>query len=251
MMGLGYFAFPPPGSQSPNQVSDEPSRDPHHDLRQHSGPHDVDPAATCRTSESVEQEPRTAQRGHTGRQEPVDARKRQRLEKERELALESEIEYVRMGLSIRDRFGRVDKARMERVRAEILLRDTSAKLVKQWETYETRWRNLLASSTPVTFVDIPWPLSNLPSSVDDLCPEAIIQFFLNSLQLPGNTSTEPDRLRSALLRWHPDKMAAVLSRTVDVELDSVREGVNIVFRALHARLNLVRCSQQNSRTCGP
>ncbi|KAI0659250.1 hypothetical protein C8Q70DRAFT_888375, partial [Cubamyces menziesii] len=156
------------------------------------------------------------------------------------LALESEIEYVRMGLSIRDRFGRVDKARMERVRAEILLRDTSAKLVKQWETYETRWRNLLASSTPVTFVDIPWPLSNLPSSVDDLCPEAIIQFFLNSLQLPGNTSTEPDRLRSALLRWHPDKMAAVLSRTVDVELDSVREGVNIVFRALHARLNLVR-----------
>ncbi|KAI0336851.1 hypothetical protein GY45DRAFT_1341842 [Cubamyces sp. BRFM 1775] len=157
------------------------------------------------------------------------------------------MEYVRMGFSIRDRFGRIDKARTEHVRAELNKRDAQAELIKQWETYETRWRSLLTSDTPVTFAQIPWPLPNLPSSIDDITPEAIIRFFLDSLKVPGNTASESDRLRSALLRWHPDKMSAVLSRTMDTELQPVREGVNIVFRALHARVNLVKRTQREDR----
>ncbi|KAH9896962.1 hypothetical protein C8Q73DRAFT_435743 [Cubamyces lactineus] len=234
MPALGYFAFPPSGSPPPN-----------------SGQYDVYPADMPRSGENVEQGQHATQCRQADHQEADDTRKRQRLEFEHDLALKSEMEYVRMGFSIRDRFGRVDRVRTERIRAEIHLRDALARLIQQWETYETRWRNLLASNTPVTFADIPWPSPDSPSSVDDIRPESIIQFFLDSLRVPGNTSSESDRLRSALLRWHPDKMSAVLSRTVDLELDSVREGVNIVFRALHARMNFVECPQQKDRAFDP
>ncbi|OSD08133.1 hypothetical protein PYCCODRAFT_1441872 [Trametes coccinea BRFM310] len=141
-----------------------------------------------------------------------------------------------MGLSIRDTLGRVDKARTALIRAELRQRERLATLVGQWEAYETRWRALLASDRPVAFADVPWPVPTPPSSVDDIRPEAVAQFFVDSLKVPGNTATEPERLRSAILRWHPDKMSAIFSRTVEADVDSVREGVNVVFCALHAHV---------------
>ncbi|KAH9852522.1 hypothetical protein C2E23DRAFT_707791, partial [Lenzites betulinus] len=156
------------------------------------------------------------------------------------LALLGEMQYVRMGLSIHDHRGRVDKERTEFVRAEIRRRDEQDRLLKQWSTYNARWRALCAADTPVTFADIAWPVSNAPSSAQDLHSDDIVKFFLESLQLPGNTASEPDTLRSALLRWHPDKLTILFSRTVASDLDSVREGVSIVFRALHARIHYVK-----------
>ncbi|KAI0827029.1 hypothetical protein BC628DRAFT_1409853 [Trametes gibbosa] len=148
--------------------------------------------------------------------------------------------YVRMGLSIRDRHGRIDKERTELVRAEIRRRDEQARLRRRWEAYETRWKVLCAGDAPVAFGDIAWPIHNAPSSVQDLYPEPIVQFFQESLQVSGNVASETDILRSALLRWHPDKMSMVFSRTVSSDMDSVREGVNIVFRALHARIHCIK-----------
>ncbi|EIW55619.1 uncharacterized protein TRAVEDRAFT_130154 [Trametes versicolor FP-101664 SS1] len=156
------------------------------------------------------------------------------------MALQGELEYVRMGLSVRDRHGRVDKARTEYLRAEARRRDALARVIKQWETYKTRWTALLASDTPLGFADIPWPVPQQPSSTHDLQPEAIVQFFTESLQATGTATTESDRLRSALLRWHPDKMSTVLARTVVADAGSVSEGVNVVFRALHARIHHVK-----------
>lgn len=167
--------------------------------------------------------------------------RQRRIEAQAEMALQGELEYVRMGLSMRDRYGRVDKARTEYLRVELRRRDALARVIKQWETYKTRWTALLlASDAPVAFADIPWPVPQQPTSVQDLQPEAIVQFFTESLQATGIATTESDRLRSALLRWHPDKMSAVLTRTVATDADSVSEGVNIVFRALHARIHHVK-----------
>ncbi|KAI0777779.1 hypothetical protein BD413DRAFT_602066 [Trametes elegans] len=159
---------------------------------------------------------------------------------EQEQALQGEMEYVRMGFSIRDRYGRVDKTRTDFVRAEIRRRDELARLIKQWEAYEARWRAILSSDGPLAFVDIPWPAFNPPSSVTELHPETVVRFFLESLQLPGNNVSEADRLRAALLRWHPDKMSGIFARVMDSDVQNVREGVNLVFRALHGRLHHVK-----------
>ncbi|CDO75000.1 hypothetical protein BN946_scf184965.g2 [Trametes cinnabarina] len=226
---IGYFAFPPSGvaphAQDDHGVEFVTNGDP----RPHG--HDVDEAETSppRGHPHRSNDPGRRARTHTPHSD-----KAQRLRQERGQVSEGEIEYVRMGLSIRDEFGRVDKARTDLIRAEIRKRDEVANIIRQWGTYETRWQTLLASDRPVAFADIPWPVPTPPSSVDDLRPEAIVQFFVDSLFVPGSTATAQGRLRSALLRWHPDKMSAVFSRTVESEVDSVREGVNIVFRALHA-----------------
>ncbi|KAI0372052.1 hypothetical protein BV20DRAFT_940811 [Pilatotrama ljubarskyi] len=165
---------------------------------------------------------------------------------DRELALQGEMEYVRMGFSIRNRYGRVDRARTDFIRAEIRRRDQQARLIKQWESYGSRWQALLATDDPITFADVPWPVPVPPSSVEELTPGAVVQFFLDSLRITTDAASESSRFRSALLRWHPDKMSTILARTVDSDLDAVREGVNLVFRALHAHLNRVKDNEAPS-----
>ncbi|KAL1943908.1 hypothetical protein VTO73DRAFT_3726 [Trametes versicolor] len=224
MSGLGYFAFPPPSSV-PLRSTATDTQQPQNDVN-----HPPSPA----TEPSPDAEQRAEQRRREG------AQRQRRMEAQAEMALQGELEYVRMGLSVRDRYGRVDKERTECLRAEVRRRDALAMVIKQWETYKTRWTALLASDAPVAFADIPWPVSPQPSSVLGLKPEAIVQFFTESLQATGIATTESDRLRSALLRWHPDKMSAVLARTVAADAGSVSEGVNVVFRALHARIHHVK-----------
>ncbi|KAI0360576.1 hypothetical protein OH77DRAFT_1418541 [Trametes cingulata] len=227
MSGLGYFAFPPPGAERLNKphsdevdASDSPQQ-----------PQQTPQDAAAEAQRRAEAQAREEQR-------KLDAADFQRrVEMDRELALQGEMEYVRMGFSIRDRYGRVDRARTDVIRAEIRRRDEQARLIKQWESYGSRWQALLASDYPISFADIPWPMSTPPSSVHDLSSEAVVQFFLDSLRIPNNAASETNRFRRAVLRWHPDKMGPILARTVDADYDSVREGVNVVFRALHAHLN--------------
>ncbi|KAI8986768.1 hypothetical protein BD414DRAFT_486983 [Trametes punicea] len=242
MSGLGYFAFPPPGTSQRNVHTNDASP------TAQSQRDDVDVQETPGTrTADTEARHRTEEREPEGKHSLEDAKRQQRLESERALAMQSEMEYVRMGLSIRDKYGRIDKARTDYLRGEVRRRDALSKLIDQWNTYEARWRTLLATNGPVTFADIPWPTGITPSSVDELSPESIIQFFADSLSLPEleNALSEQDRLRAALLRWHPDKLSGILSRTVDSDLDSVREGVNVVFRTLHARMNHLRLPRES------
>ncbi|KAI0635271.1 hypothetical protein C8Q77DRAFT_1107071 [Trametes polyzona] len=229
MTGLGYFAFPPTGSAADVQLcqEDQPQPPPRSSASLDSS---ADATKPRRIHPVVDEEERRRQ----------ESQRRRRIDAASELALQSEMAHVRMGLSIRDRYGRVDKARTEFVRGEIRRRDELARVIKQWETYETRWHMLLASEGPVAFTDIPWPSPTPPASVLDLHPDAVVQFFVESLQVPGNVATETERLRSALLRWHPDKMSVILSRVVESDLHSVREGINLVFRTLHERIHVVK-----------
>ncbi|KZT10344.1 uncharacterized protein LAESUDRAFT_721682 [Laetiporus sulphureus 93-53] len=163
---------------------------------------------------------------------------------ERAEALRGEMEWVRMGGSLLDAHGRRDTVRTERLRAKVRLLDEEARLIKLWETYEMRWRTLLAGSGPVTFQDIPWPMppaskvrfmgsvKPTPISLEDLTQKAMEEVLFGPLKIRGNTVTRRDRIRTSLLRWHPDKFSPVLQRVVEEDTEAVREGIYTVFRHL-------------------
>ncbi|KAI0372053.1 hypothetical protein BV20DRAFT_140198 [Pilatotrama ljubarskyi] len=194
MAGLGYFAFPPPGGpfNATARGVEQPSET-REDEKQ-PGPQRSTEEAAAEATRRAEERARKKER------ESLEAMLQAGLQLDQELALQGEIENVRMGFSIRDRFGRVDKERTEFIRAEMLKRDELAKPAKRWEAYEKRWRALLASKDPVIFQDIPWPTTQPPMSVGELDADDIVDFFLDLLEIPGCSVSEYARFRSAILR---------------------------------------------------
>lgn len=119
-----------------------------------------------------------------------------------------------------------------------------------WELYETRW-DALATSTarttssrphavaplpkPLSFRDIPWPLFQVPKSPALITPHNVAAFLLSPTHSAQKTRRE--RLRCALLLWHPDKFEGrYLDRVRESERDAVQEGVKAVARCLHELL---------------
>ncbi|THU94223.1 hypothetical protein K435DRAFT_966932 [Dendrothele bispora CBS 962.96] len=121
----------------------------------------------------------------------------------------------------------------------------------------------------VRFTDIPWPVTNRfasvyipksnsnnvnststqnhsraragihgppkPASVitlADLTPDSIQSFILDPLKVRGNTTSTKERIRTSLLRWHPDKLTGLVSRVAEEDVDDVTEGIGIVIRCL-------------------
>ncbi|KAG1871409.1 hypothetical protein F4604DRAFT_2014191 [Suillus subluteus] len=165
---------------------------------------------------------------------PHDEERINRLHKERELIEMSEIEWVRGGGVLRDAQGRRDKARTERIRAELKLQEAEKAKMGRWKEYEDRWKALAASDKALAFADIPWPLRTAPSSgdTDAFTLLAISEFLFESLSVRSNTITKKSRIRSSILRWHPDKSSLVVGRIVAEDVDAVREGIHAVFHCL-------------------
>ncbi|KAI0711146.1 hypothetical protein C8T65DRAFT_647660 [Cerioporus squamosus] len=212
---VGYFAFPPPGFNPNPPFSTNALPQDSHDATAELPPINDDAA-------------------WEERQRHVAEERRKKREQERALALEGELYWVSMGGSIRDMYGRKDKARTEELRAEVRIRNEERKLLDYWDAYETRWRALLVSTTPIAFNDIPWPVDPPPSSVDALTPDAVAEFLFAPLRVRANAVSKKDRIRASLLRWHPDKLSAVVARTAEEDAESVRAGINAVFRVLMA-----------------
>lgn len=219
----GYFAFPPTAD---GRVLFTFSQRPQNDLQ-------VAREQADREAEA-EQERRTKELAWEERCQRDAQVRQERLERERAEALVGEMDWVRAGGSLRDANGRRDVVRTEQLRAEIRLQDEEKRLMAQWDAYEARWRALLASSSTVSFRDVPWPTPTAPSSVDELTNAAIADFIFGPLQVRKNTITRRERIRASLLRWHPDKVYSILVRTVEEDTNVVREGVNTVFRCLKA-----------------
>lgn len=216
----GYFAFPPAGLNRPDSPHIASVDDAQAELQR-----TLDEADAIRRAKEAEREERCAR----------DSQAREgRLARERAEALIGEIHWVRLGFSLRDELGRKDVGRTEELRKEIRLREEEGRIMARWDQYETRWRRLLASGSPVTFQDIPWPLPDTPSSPSSLDDAAIEDFIFATFSVRTNTVTRRDRLRASILRWHPDKVTTVVSRVVPDDVDAVREGVNVVFRRLKA-----------------
>ena len=126
------------------------------------------------------------------------------------------------------------RAHEEQTREEKRARDRAKSdklMVDAWTNYESRWTTLMSSSDPLDFKTIPWPVTKLASSPIDLTPEAISTFLfseLHSLQL-----SRKERIRSAQLRWHPDRFRRLMGRVKAEDKAKVEEAVGNVARCLN------------------
>ena len=104
-------------------------------------------------------------------------------------------------------------------------------MVNAWTNYESRWTTLMSSSDPLDFKTIPWPVTKPASGPTDLTSETISTFLfsqLHSLQL-----SRKERIRSAQLRWHPDRFRRLMGRVKAEDKAKVEEAVGIIARCLN------------------
>lgn len=120
-----------------------------------------------------------------------------------------------------------EKVRMDQVRAE-------RAMLEAWNVYESGWAAISASSEALGFRDVPWPVAVSPTRVADLRPENIANFLLHPVHSSNHSRRE--RIRAALLRWHPDRFRRILVRVDASETREVEEGVGIVVRCLNELL---------------
>ncbi|EJD05620.1 uncharacterized protein FOMMEDRAFT_78190 [Fomitiporia mediterranea MF3/22] len=163
-----------------------------------------------------------------------EKRRRVREEREREEALKGEKHWVRHGGILRDANGRRDYKRTDEIRKIVEREDKERRIIERWRAYENAWINILASADKaLSFGDIPWPLASPPKSPDDLRdPTKIADFLFESLTIESNKTTRKERLRTSLLRWHPDKLGGILARVPEGELDAVKDGIDAVVISL-------------------
>ncbi|OAX40572.1 hypothetical protein K503DRAFT_599589 [Rhizopogon vinicolor AM-OR11-026] len=215
MSTKGYFAFPPSNTSRPYPTSI---------------PHSPD-----LTEEFVDEGAPGKEEGTSSKDLPDDEGHLNRLHKERELIEMNEIEWVRGGGVLRDGRGRRDKARTELIRAELKLQEEEKEKMGRWRDHEERWKALVTSDKAISFTDVPWPLRPAPSCRDTTSTftlPAISAFLFESLSVRSNTVTKKSRIRSSILRWHPDKSSSIISRVVSEDADAVREGIHAVFHCL-------------------
>ncbi|KAK7448422.1 hypothetical protein VKT23_013685 [Stygiomarasmius scandens] len=243
---LGYFAFPP---NTPNDTSkdDATMTDPFDDISSRPVPAPASLPA------------------------PPSAAQLERLAREKAEAQRGEEEWVRSGGVLRDKDGNRDLERTEKVREELRIRDWEVETLGKWEAYEKAWAGLLktinnsgggSEERKIRFTDLPWPVKNCfstssPSNpistpnksraragihgppkatstvtLADLTPESIHSFILDPLKVRSNTTSTKERIRTSLLRWHPDKLTGLISKVAEEDVDDVTEGIGIVIRCL-------------------
>lgn len=111
-------------------------------------------------------------------------------------------------------------------------------IVDAWTAYDTRWTQLRAgpASAKLSFTDLAWPchpLPILPLGPDALSKEVISSFLLSPLHSVGKPRKQ--RLREALLLYHPDRFVAKWMGLVrEKDAPGVQEAVGRVARALTA-----------------
>jgi hypothetical protein len=150
---------------------------------------------------------------------------------------------------------RVEQARRERERERALLKLAEARALEKkafeeaWSVYESRWMllNFATRSSPIiiqsapgnltlSFRDIPWPLLHPPSSCDGITTVAIRMFLASEHQ--SSDKSLRDRIREALLRWHPDRFEGRIMEHVRADQrGEVKKGVDIVVCCLNELLS--------------
>lgn len=145
----------------------------------------------------------------------IQARVQQKKEKERQRLAEERSQAIE---------AQKVRAKQERARANVASMEV-------WRMYEAQWANIASDSEPCTFRTIPWPLVSHPSSPKDIIPAGITAFLLSPLH--SQDQTRKDRIRAALLRWHPDRFRKYLVKVVEEDREAVEEGAGIVVRCLN------------------
>ncbi|KAG2003021.1 hypothetical protein CC2G_003655 [Coprinopsis cinerea AmutBmut pab1-1] len=249
--GLGYLAFTTTPSLSILEEEERKRRE--------------EEAAQRAAQEEAEarrkrEEAEAAEAAWRAEQERLKKLHEARLAREAEEARKGEEYWVSCGGVLRDEHGNRDLERTQRIREELKLREKEKRLTERWEAYERRWRHLLAvaksrkvdgiasevesesgsqaGDDPVTFADMPWPVDKPASEVklEDITRQNVEAFLLEPLTVRGCTVTKKERVRTSLLRWHPDKMTAIVSIVDPAEKDAVMDGIHAVIHCLQ-RMN--------------
>jgi len=151
----------------------------------------------------------------------------------------------------RERAARAETKRLEREReAERLERHKvkeNRRKLAAWDYYEARWATCTAGippEEPFRFRDIPWPVFDVPDGIDGLGKEHIIDFLEEGIGKEGEErKTRKERIREALLRWHPDKFEGKMGSRLDrTEKDTILGGVGIVARCLNDMMATLNAS---------
>ncbi|CAE6486577.1 unnamed protein product [Rhizoctonia solani] len=95
---------------------------------------------------------------------------------------------------------------MERLREEDRRKNEEQFVITAWQRYEHGWQDLMNGASeedrPLTFYDIPWPVSMPVRSFGELQSTAIERFLLSPYH--STTQTRKMRLSAALKQWHLD-----------------------------------------------
>lgn len=161
-----------------------------------------------------------------------------RLQEIREAALKAEIEWERMG----GRRRVMDPDVRKKLDEEASLTEEERALRRAWEEYDKGWERLWTSVRPVktftfrkiafAFSDVPWPVMPPVVDVRDITTSGVAKFLLHAHRTPDKTRKE--KLRDAVLRYHPDKFEGrILPRIISEDRARVQEGVSTVMRCLN------------------
>lgn len=217
-MRIGYLAFPPNSLLTSSSIQST-----------------TEQGLPALPNIKIEDEDIALNQAYAERLHILDEQKRRREAREREEALVGEKHWVRQGGMLRDASGRRDPKRTEEVRQIVEKEDREQRIRDRWSAYEGAWTRLTSSNDPITFACVSWPLAVPPKDPAQLRDSAAIANFLfESLGLPENTVSRKDRLRTSLLRWHPDKLSGIISRTEADDRAAVKEGIDAVVISLRS-----------------
>ncbi|KAL4071292.1 hypothetical protein V8B97DRAFT_2023865 [Scleroderma yunnanense] len=154
---------------------------------------------------------------------------------------------------------RAETARLEKASRESQeqLKREKTKLREQEyrQRYEVRWKELLnpnaKDAKQLAFLDIPWPLypvssANHAHKLEDFTEEAISTFLIpppvssdpSSVGVDEPVRKEKEKLKEAMLRFHPDKFEGrIMHRVLDADRDQVKEAAGQVVRVLNTLMS--------------
>lgn len=169
-----------------------------------------------------------------------------------EVDAETQREREREQRRERDRRARdeIEREEKEREVKRRRIREEKEKRRKQdaYRDYKTRWDHLtrtaasIASSSSsssslnlLPLTSLPWPTFLPLSTVDDLTKDSISSFLLASDHIDARDKTRKQRIREALLAYHPDRyVGRYLMAIEEGERDRVRELVVRITTLLNA-----------------
>jgi hypothetical protein len=153
-------------------------------------------------------------RGMWERRHKQEVEEQQRREREREERKAQEKKQRRNQARLEEENRRAKRERATRIAS------------KTFDQYLYSWAALTSNSSSqriITFKDIPWPMNPPPHSASDVTGEAISSFLLSE----SHSANRPrkQRIRDALLIYHPDRFDKWVSMIADDEEKATARGI--------------------------
>ncbi|KAF7315610.1 hypothetical protein MIND_00076400 [Mycena indigotica] len=129
---------------------------------------------------------------------------------------------------------RVDSRIRQRLDSENIGIQRDRAVREGWKRYESGWENVdKAEAGKLAFAEIPWPLplGHTLKTTDDIIGKDVEAFLLSPLHSVGQSRKE--RVRQALLRWHPDRCRGWLAKVKERDRAKVETAAGVVARQVN------------------